>query len=177
VNRAEKTENVEQIRETLQQYPHVILASFRGLTVNQANELRRRIGGAGGRYRVVKNRLAKRAAAGTHAERLTEVFAGPCAVVTHDSDPISLAKALTDFAKDNPQLELLAGIIDAKELLDSAGVKRLAKMPGQNELRAQLLALIQTPASSLARLLGTPGSQIARVMDARREELGGEPEG
>ncbi len=172
MNRAEKAENVEQIRETLQQYPHVILASFKGLSVNQANELRRKVDGSGGRYRVVKNRLAKRAAAGTPAEPLTAAFNGPCAVATHESDPISLAKALTEFAKDNPQLELLAGIIDAKDLLDAAGVKRLAKMPGLNELRAQLLALIQTPASSLVRLLGTPGGQIARVVDARREGLG-----
>lgn len=172
MNRAEKAENVEQIKEALQQYPHVILASFRGLSVNQANELRRKIDGSGGRYRVVKNRLAKRAAAGTPAEPLTAVFNGPCAVATHESDPISLAKALTEFAKDNPQLELLAGIVDARELLDAAGVKRLAKMPGLNELRAQLLALIQTPASSLVRLVGTPGGQIARVVDARREGLG-----
>ncbi len=172
MNRAEKAENVEQIRETLQRFPHVILTSFRGLTVNQANELRRKVGDSGGRYRVVKNRLAKRAAVGTPAEPLSAAFDGPCALATHESDPISLARALIEFAKDNPQLELLAGIIDAKELIDAAGVRKLAKMPGMTELRAQLLALIQAPASSLVRLLATPGGQLARVMNARRKCLG-----
>jgi large subunit ribosomal protein L10 len=65
----------------------------------------------------------------------------------------------------------MAGVIDAKELIDAAGVKQLAKMPGMLELRAQLLALIQTPATTLVRLLGTPSSQLARVVDARREGM------
>jgi large subunit ribosomal protein L10 len=81
---------------------------------------------------------------------------------------------LSEFAKENPQVELRAGVVDAAELLDTAGVKTLASLPGLPELRAQLLALIQTPATTLVRLLSTPGSQLARVIDARREAEGGE---
>jgi large subunit ribosomal protein L10 len=164
------------MQEGFEQTPHVILTSFRGLSVNQANQLRRKIDGVGGQYHVIKNRLAKRAAAGTPMEPLAEQFRGPCALAMHSSDPVGLAKALAEFAKENPQLELLAGVVDAKDLVDAATVKQLAKLPGLVELRAQLLALIQTPATSLVRLLNTPGGQIAQVVDARRNALGGEAE-
>jgi large subunit ribosomal protein L10 len=170
VKRAQKVELVEQMNQTLSGTPHVILTSFRGLSVNQATELRSRVRQAGGRMRVIKNRLAKRAASGTPAAALIDHFAGPCALVVHDEDPVMLAKTLAQFTKDNPQIELLAGVIDAKEVLDTQGVKQLASLPGLPELRAQLACLIQTPATQLVRLLATPGTQVARALDARREK-------
>ena len=170
MNRAEKVAVVERLNQTFSATNHIILTSLRGLNVNQATELRRLVRRAGGRIEVVKNRLAKRAAAGTPVELLVDKFSGPCALATHESDPVSLAKTLAEFNKQNPQLELLAGMIDAKELLDKAGVKQLASLPGLEELRAMLLSLIQTPATQLVRLLGTPASQMARVLDARREQ-------
>jgi len=171
VNRAEKTAAIEELNQAFREMPHVLLAGFRGLTVNQANDLRRRVAQSGGAYKVVKNRLAKRAAAGTPVEELAKRFEGPCAVATHGSDPVGLAKALAEFAKANPELELVAGLVDGRDLLEQADVKRLSTMPGLPELRAQLLALIATPATTLVRLLATPGTQLARVLDARREKL------
>ena len=178
MNREQKVAFVEELNQRLQAMPHVLLSTFRGLTVNQSNELRRKIRAAGGQYSVIKNRLAKRAAAGTPAEGLTEQLNGPCAVATHESDPVALAKALSEFAKVNPQIEVLAGLLDHTVVLDAKAVKQLGSLPGLQELRAQLLALVQTPATSLVRLLGTPGTQVARVIDARREaQGGGETEG
>jgi large subunit ribosomal protein L10 len=170
VNRPEKTTVVEELNQTFSATPHVILASFRGLTVNQATLLRSRVRQTGGRFRVIKNRLARRAAAGTPMEPLVDRFAGPCAVALHVSDPVALAKTLAEFSKENPQLEMLAGIVDARDVLDVQGIKQLASLPGLPELRAQLLCLIQTPATQLVRLLDTPGTQVARVVDARREQ-------
>jgi len=175
VNRAEKTAAVERMNAEFQKTPHVILASFRGLTVNQANELRRKVDSVGGRYQVIKNRLAKRAAVGTTVEPLADLLTGPCAVALHESDPVGLAKALAEFAKANPALELRGGVVDAREVMDADAVKRLATLPGLQELRAQLLSLIQGPASGLVRLLNTPGGQLARAVDARREALGEAP--
>src|SRR5512143_1488407 len=94
----------------LRQAPHVFLTDYRGLTAHQATELRRRVRAAGGAFRVVKNRLARRAGSGTAAERISERFKGPCGLATHRSDPIGLAKVLSDFCKDNPQLRLVAGV-------------------------------------------------------------------
>jgi large subunit ribosomal protein L10 len=169
VNRAQKTAFVEQMNRRFAEAPHVILASFRGLTANQATSLRSRIRQAGGRLQVIQNRLAKRAAGGTPAEPLVEHFAGPCAIASHESDPVELAKVLAEFAKQNPQLELLAGLVDARDVLDPRAVQQLSKLPGLDELRAQLLSLIQAPAAQLVRLLGTPGTQLARVVETRRE--------
>jgi large subunit ribosomal protein L10 len=171
VRRSEKVKFVEELTESFGTTPHVVLASFRGLTVNQVNDLRRRIGFAGGSFRVIKNRLAKRAAAGTAVEPLSQSFRGPCALASHGSDPVLLAKTIADFAKDNPQIELMAGLVDAREVVDAVGVRQLATMPSLPELRAQLLALVLTPATMLVRLIGTPATQIARVLDARRERI------
>lgn len=171
--RADKIQLVKTLNEAFQSTPHVILASFSGLSVNQEGELRRRVRAAGGSYAVIKNRLARRAAAGTAVEKLADQLSGPCALATHATDPVVLAKVLSEFAKDNPQVELRAGVVDAAELLDTAGVKTLASLPGLPELRAQLLALVLTPATMLVRLLSTPGSQLARVINAHCEDQGG----
>jgi len=173
VRRDEKVALVEKMQESFNAAPHFLLANFNGLTVNQATQLRRQIRKAGGRYAVIKNRLAKRAAAGTPLEPLTAKLSGPCALASHDSDPVALAKALSEFVKENPQVELLAGLIDAKEIVDAAGVKQLSLLPGMPELRAQLLCLIQTPATTLVRLLNTPAEQLARVVDVHGETQGG----
>ena len=170
MNRAEKVAAVESMKQKFSAANHVILTSFRGLDVNQATELRNRVRRAGGQFQVVKNRLAKLAAAGTPVELLVDKFSGPCALAIHESDPVSLAKALAEFNKQNPHLEMIAGMLDAKELLDENGIKQLASLPGLQELQAMLLRLIQTPATQLVRLLGTPATELARVIDARREQ-------
>jgi len=171
VIRSEKVDVVESMGEAFAKTPHVFLATFSGLKVNQVNDLRTKVRSIGGSYKVIKNRLAKLAAPGTPLEMLAEQLTGPCALATHETDPVALAKVLSEFGKKNPELTVLAGVIDGKDLLDEAGVKTLSKLPGLPELRAQILALIQTPATSLVRLLGTPPSQLARAIDARREKL------
>jgi large subunit ribosomal protein L10 len=173
VIRADKVKFVADLNEQFAKSPHAVLATFRGLKVNQVNELRAKVGEAGGRYRVIKNRLAKRAAEGTGFAGLTEHLSGPCAIAMHESDPVALAKALSEFVKDNPQVELIAGLIDSEQVLDAAGVKQLSSLPALPELQAQLLALIQTPATTLVRLIQTPATQLGRVLDARREALEG----
>jgi len=171
--RADKIKVVENLARNFASTPHVFLASFSGLSVNQSNELRRKVRDAGGTFRVIKNRLAKRAAAGTGVERLAGRLQGPCAVAAHESDPVGLAKVLADFSKGNPELQVMAAVVDAHQVVDESGVKQLASLPGLPELRAQLLSVILAPATRLVRLLNTPGGQLARVLDARRESLGG----
>lgn len=171
MNRTEKAEAVARMAGTFSQTPHVFVTGYRGMTVNQSSELRRRVRAAGGTYEVVKNRLARRAAVDTSLAGIEGELKGPCALVSHRTDPIVLAKVLSDFAKDHPQLQLLAGVVDAKDVLRAEGIKTLATLPGLPELRAQLLALVMTPATMLVRLLQTPGGQLARALDARREKL------
>jgi len=173
VNRTDKISVAEQLNAAFEQSPHVIVTSFRGLSVNQSTELRRQIRAVGGTYRVIKNRIAKRAAQGTAAEKLVDKLTGPCGVALHESDPVALAKTLAAFAKDNPQVAVVAGVVDARDVLDTEGVIALSKLPGLMELRAQMLSVIQMPATTLLRLIQTPGAQLARVLDARREAISG----
>ncbi len=171
MNRDQKNAAIASIAEDFQKTPHVFITDFKGLTANQSADLRRKIRAAGGSYQVVKNRLAKRASAGTAAEKLTSQLVGPCGLAAHATDPVGLAKVLADFNKDNPQLRLVAGVVDGRDVVDAEGIKVLSKLPGLPETRAQMLALIQTPATMLVRLLKTPGGQVARALDARREKL------
>jgi large subunit ribosomal protein L10 len=149
----------------------VLVTDFRGLSANQSADLRRKVRAAGGTFTVVKNRLAKKASAGTAVEALKPKLVGPCGLAAHESDPVALAKVLTEFAKDNPQLRLVTALVDGKDVLDPAGIKALSALPGLPELRAKLLALLNTPATMLTRVLATPGQQMARAVDARREKL------
>lgn len=171
MNRAEKTAFLESVGESFRTTPHLLLTDFRGLSANQTSDLRRRIRAVGGTYTVVKNRLAKRAADGTAVERMKAHLVGPCGLVAHRSDPVAIAKVLTEFAKENPQIRLVTAVVDGKDVLDPQAIKALSTLPGLPELRATLLALVQTPATMLVRLVATPGQQVARVVDARREKL------
>lgn len=171
MERTAKIAAIEQLSGRFREAPHVFVTSFSGMTVRQATELRKRIRAAGGTYQVVKNRLAKRATAGTAMEALGPSLTGPRAVAFHDSDPLALAKVLAEFAANNPQLEIISGMIDAKSMLDPAQVGALAKLPGLPELRARLLCLIQTPATMLVRVIATPATQLARVIEARNKKM------
>src|SRR5512143_3889587 len=153
--------------------PHVILTDYKGMTAGQSTDLRRKIRAAGGTYRVLKNRLARRGSEGTALGKIADRLKGTCGLAAHPSDPVGLAKVVSDFAKDNPQLKLVACVVDAKEVYEAEGIKQLATLPGLPELRAQLLALINTPATRLVRLVNTPAGQMARAIDARREKLEG----
>jgi large subunit ribosomal protein L10 len=171
VNRTEKIAEVEYLKGEFKNATNAFLVGFSGLSVLQADELRQKVREAESSFRVVKNRLAKRALAGSPLESLADSFTTSTAVAYNDNDPVGLAKALADFAKDNPALTLRTGIIDGRDVLDTDGIERLAKLPSMPEMRAQLLSLISTPATQLVRLLGTPTTELARVIDARRIKL------
>lgn len=174
MKRAEKITTVEQLADTFRQTPNVVLTDYKGMTANQANELRRRIRSVGGTYHVLQNRLARRASEGTAVGMIQGHLRGTCGLAGHVSDPVGLAKAVAEFAKENPQLKMVAAVVDGRDVVEGEiGVKALSTMPGLPELRAQLLALINTPATMLVRLLQTPGAQVARAVDARREKLEG----
>ena len=173
MNRSDKTTVVNALAESFRKIPHVILTDFKGMTAGQSTDLRRKIRAAGGSYRVLKNRLARRGSEGTAVGRIADRLRGTCGLAGHVTDPVALAKVVSEFAKDHPQLKLVACVVDAKEVYGADGIKQLATLPGLPELRAQLLALINTPATQLVRLVNTPAGQVARAIDARRGQLAG----
>lgn len=147
-----------------------ILAEPKGLDVATVTELRRKCREAQVEYRIVKNTLAIRAAKGTSVEALSDKFVGPTALVMSYSDVVAPAKVLADFAKDRENFVIRTAVIEGK-VIDAKGVQALAKLPGLQELRAQLANMITQPATMLARVLNTPGQQLARVLGARKEQL------
>lgn len=172
MNRTEKNEQIGELHGQFQEAPYVFLIDMTGLKVTEVTELRRKIKSAAGGCRVVKNRLAARATEGTAAEPLSKRFRGPIGVVSHASDPIGMARILSDFGKDHPNLKVRAAAVSGK-VAEATEVAKLATLPGFQELRAMLLGVLQAPASKLVRLLATPGSQLARALDQRREKIGG----
>jgi large subunit ribosomal protein L10 len=123
--------------------------------------------------RVIKNRLARRAATDGPVAQLDKYFRGPTAVVYHATDPVATAKGLVEFQKDHPKIELRAGLIERSQAFAGADVKKVADLPTIDQARATLLALINTPATMLVRLLSTPATQVARVISEHANKQGG----
>ena len=170
MNRAEKQVLIDELRTEFGSSPHAVLLDFKGLSVNAATEFRKKVRQAGSHYRVVKNSLAVRAVKGTPLEGLSPKFEGTTGVAYTGADPVALAKVLVDFQKEHPALSLKGGIVSGTEMLDAEGVKALSTMPSLPELRARLLGLLQTPATTLVRLLNTPAGQLARVLKAHQDK-------
>ncbi len=169
MQRSEKEQVVSELHEKFAKAKAAVLAEFRKLPVDTVTKLRRKLREGGVEYKVLKNTLAKRAAQGTSIEKISDQFHGPLAVALSYSDVVAPAKILSEFIKDTEAIRLRGGVVEG-EKLDVDGIKALAKMPGLNELRAQLIGLLQTPAQQIASILQEVPSQLARVLNARSEQ-------
>jgi large subunit ribosomal protein L10 len=127
------------------------LAEYRGLTVEHMNKLRVDARAKGVYLHVLKNTLARRAVAGTPFECAAEAMSGPL-IYGFSEDAVAAAKVMADFAKGNDKLIVKAGAYAGKAL-DANGVKALAAIPSKEVLLAQLLGLMQSPISRLARVV------------------------
>ncbi len=162
--RTQKQELIEHYAGGIAGAKHAFLVNFEGLTVSQATDLRSRIREQGGTYEVVKNRLALRAIEGQDLGELQDKFQGPTAVAYVEDDPVTLAKALTDFQKEVPAIEFKGALVDG-QAVDASEVESIAKMPGREELIAKLLFLLQSPITRLARGLAAIPRQLVVVLD------------
>ena len=173
MTRVEKDQQIEEIQAIFEAANSCYLVDLAGLSSNEINDLRAALREKGARMRVVKNRLARRASAETPIADIAEMFQGPTAVVYHDDEPVATAKSLIDFAKDHPNLGIKGGVIDRSSKVDGGGVKTVSELPGPDEMRAMLLAMVNAPAVRLARLLNTPGTQLATIIERHSEAEGG----
>lgn len=174
MNRTEKEEVIGELHAKMAKARAAIVAEPKGLDVETVTALRKKLRDAKVEYRVVKNTLAVRAAKGTSVEVVADKFVGPTALVMSYDDVVAPAKLLAEFMKDRENFTIRAAVVEGK-LVDAKGVAALAKLPGINELRAQILGMITQPATKLARVIGTPAQQLARVLSARKEQLEKQP--
>jgi large subunit ribosomal protein L10 len=170
MNRTEKEEVIGELHAKMAKARAAIVAEPRGLDVETVTALRKKLRDAKIEYRVVKNTLAARAAKGTPVEIIADRFVGPTALVMSYDDVVAPAKLLVEFMKDRENFAIRGAVVEGK-LVDAKGVLALAKLPGINELRASIAAVLNQPATMLARLIGTPAQQLARVLGARKEQL------
>jgi large subunit ribosomal protein L10 len=164
MDRAQKREQVAELKQTFSETSVVVVTRNLGLTVAQSTALRNRMRDAGARYKVTKNTLALIALDGTAYAPISNLLTGPTALATSD-DPVSAAKAVVDFAKTTDKLEIVGGAM-GDTVLDVNGVRALAELPSLDELRARIVGLIQAPAAKIARTINEPGAQLARIFAA-----------
>lgn len=174
LTRSDKADLVEQYSAGMAAAPHAFLLGYKGITVPQVTELRAKIRETGGQYVVVKNRLALLAVEGHPLGELSGEFTGPTAVAYSEDDPVGLAKALTEFAKDAPVLELKGGLLNGQQVAPEE-IQSIAELPSREELVAKLLYLLQSPVQRFAQVLAAVPRGFAVVLDqiARNKEQEG----
>lgn len=164
LSRQQKENLVADYEKGLAQAPHVFLMAYEGITVPQVTDLRNKVRESGGRYIVVKNRLALRAIEGQSLADLAGQFEGATAAAYSSDDAVSIAKVLTEFAKDVPAITLKGGLVDGKEVA-AEDIKEIASLPSREELLAKLLFLLQSPITNFVRTLNELPRQFVGVLD------------
>ena len=164
MDRAQKAETIETLKGVFADAGAVVVTHYMGLTVAEMTELRARLRKEGAKITVVKNTLAQKALAGSPGEVGTSLFVGPVAIA-YGPDPVSAAKVVTQYAKDNEKFTVVGGLM-GDVVLDLAAVKSLATLPSLDQIRAQLIGLLQAPATKVAGVLQAPAAQLARVFSA-----------
>jgi large subunit ribosomal protein L10 len=169
ISRAKKAEKIQYLATELADSTTAIVGTFSKLTVSQDFALRTVVRNAGGKYRVLKNKLAERGSKGTKVELALQGLKGVSSVAYSTGDPVALAKALTTWVKDNAEFSFKLAIVDGK-LLTVNEIQQLASMPGREELYSKLLFLISSPAQRLATVLNATGRDLAVVLGQAVEQ-------
>ena len=171
MQRSEKERLVEELTERLRTTETLIVADYRGLTVSEIDELRGKLIEQGARFTVVKNTLTKRAAEAAGVDALLALLDGPTAIafLESDGDPVAVAKALDDAGKADV-LVVRGGLLEGAEI-GADDVKRLAKLPPADTLRAQLVGALAGSLTTIVGLFAAPMRDLVGVIDARIKQL------
>jgi large subunit ribosomal protein L10 len=163
VSRARKTEQVEVLGKELKNISSLIVTTYSKLTVVKDFELRKTLRSSGAKYLVVKNTLAELAAKGTKVEPVLKDLSGVTSIAYTEGDPVALAKALSKYAKDNPEFTFKAGVVEGR-VVSLHEIQALATMPSKEELYSKLLFLISAPAQRLVTVMNAAGKDLAVVI-------------
>ncbi len=166
----QKQKDLDALAEQFKQANAAMLVSFKKMTVAKDQELRRQLREAGVTYSVVKNTLARKAAAGTPLEPMADQFKGVTAVALSASDPVGLSKAISKFAKANPEIfSFKVGLVEGK-VLELKEVESIANLPSREELISKMLFLINAQAQRLVTVIQAVPRNLAVVMEQVRAQ-------
>jgi large subunit ribosomal protein L10 len=169
ISRDKKEGLIKEYLDQLNVSEAVIITSYRGLRVSQVEQLRRKIREAEGSFAIVKNTLVERALKEAGLPVVDEMLTGPVGIGFCHHNVSGVAKAITDFSKQNELLAIKGGLL-GNRIIDEAGVRNLANLPSLDVLRAQLLGLINAPASQLAGVVTGGVRQLVNVFNAYAEK-------
>ena len=170
MQRTEKEALVASLNRAFAEATAVVITRQSGLSVSEISDLRRKVRATGGRFKVTKNRLARRALSGTSYEGLKDLLTGPTAIA-FSSDPVAIAKVAVDFSKTNEKLVITGGAL-GERVLNPEGVKALAALPSLDELRGRIVGLLLAPPTKIAGVLQAPAGKLARVLQAFAKDGG-----
>ena len=167
LNRQDKAAVIAEVSEIVSKSSTLVIAEYRGLSVEAVTKLRAQARKEGGTLRVVKNTLVRRAVEGTEFAGLADQFVGPL-VYAFSADPVAAAKVLVNFAKDNDKLVIKGGAM-ANQVMDLEAVKTLASMPSRDELLAKLMATMNEPIAKFVRTINEVPARFVRTVAAVRD--------
>src|SRR5215475_45905 len=159
---------VESLNGIFKESGSVVVARYKGMTVAQMSDLRRKMGDAGAKFKVIKSRLAKIALDNAADGAAADLFLEPTGIA-FAQDPTAAAKVASTFAKTNDKFVIVGGLL-GRQALTADGVKDLADIPSMEELRSKLLGVLLAPGSKFARQLNAPAQSLARVLQAYKEK-------
>jgi len=166
---ADKAETVAALHARFSAVTGAVVSDYRGLNVQEMSSLRRQLREVDVELHVVKNTLARRAAAETDFERIAESFVGPTSIAFTQGDVVAMAKVMTEYAKREPKLAIRAGLAEGQALTPEQ-VTALAELPPREVLLAQMLGVLQSPLSGLVGVLQGVVRQFVYVLAAIQRE-------
>jgi large subunit ribosomal protein L10 len=169
LNKSNKAQVVAELAEKLATAKATFLADYRGMTVDQVNDLRGKLRASGVEYRVVKNTLLKLAIKETGTACIEPMLSGPTAIAIADADPVAPAKVLSEYAKSNAKFELKGGSLEGT-VLTIADIKALAELPSREVLLAKMLGSLNAPVTNFVGVLAAVPRSLVQVLAAIQDK-------
>ena len=168
MNKNKKKTYIEEMKNFFSKTSSVFVTHYQGLTVKQIDDLRSEMRIHGILFKITKHRITKLALEGSKYKKLENLFSGPTAVAFSE-DAITSAKILTKFAKKNPNLKIIGGIME-EETLSVEQVEEIATLPTLDEARTKIVGILTAPAQKIMSILLAPGSKIAILAHAKSKK-------
>lgn len=165
MQRLEKQQFVKNFNTILKENDFLVVTHYKGLTVSEISDLRRKIKSNNATFKVAKNTLAKRAIQQTNFEKLDKFFVGPTSVA-YSNDPVTTSKVIVDFSKTNENLKVLAGVMGDQQLSPD-DIKQLASLPSMEELRAKIVGLLSSVQTKIVFSLKDSQSKVVRLINSK----------